>query len=189
VNWMRLLGLVMVIAFAAVMRTLPHPPNFTPIAAMALFGGALLPRRDLAFVIPLAAMLISDLIIGFHSAMPAVYLAFALITVLGFALREQHNSALREPRNSALREHATVARVAGLSLSGSLLFFFITNFAVWAQTEMYAKTFAGLVTCFVAALPFLQNSLAGDLFYTGLFFGTWALAERMLPKMRYQLNG
>jgi hypothetical protein len=169
---MRLLGLVMIIAIAAVLRILPHPPNFTPIAAMALFGGALLPRRGLAFAVPLFAMLAADLVIGFHDQMPAVYLAFVLITAMGLWLRKERS----------------VARVAGVSVASSLLFFFITNFAVWAQTTMYEKTLAGLTACFVAALPFLQNSLTGGLLYTGLFFGAWALTERALPQLARQAS-
>lgn len=135
---------------------------------MALFSGALLPRRAWAFAIPLAAMLLSDLAIGFHELMPAVYVSFALISAMGLWLN---------------RERST-ARVAGTTIAGSLVFFFVTNFAVWAQTSLYEKTAAGLLSCFVAALPFLQNSLAGDLFYSTVLFGAWAMAARAIPDWR-----
>lgn len=164
----RFWGIVGVIAVAAALRLVPHPANFSPIAAMALFSGALLPRRAWAFAIPLAAMLLSDLAIGFHELMPAVYVSFALISAMGLWLN---------------RERST-ARVAGTTIAGSLVFFFVTNFAVWAQTSLYEKTAAGLLSCFVAALPFLQNSLAGDLFYSTVLFGAWAMAARAIPDWR-----
>jgi hypothetical protein len=159
------LGLVVI---AAALRLLPHLPNFSPVTAMALFAGAYFTRSSWAIAIPLAAMVLSDSVIGFHSLLPAVYGSFILVTLLGFALRERRG----------------VLRIAGLAVTGSILFFVITNFAVWAQGGMYPQTPGGLSECFVAALPFLQTSVLGDLCYTGALFGVWALLEKSVPSLR-----
>ena len=161
-------GALAVVLIAAALRVLPHPPNFSPIAAMALFGGAYLTRGLWAVLLPVAALFLSDLALGFHSLMPAVYLSFVLVVFMGYALQERK----------------TPARVALASVAGSLVFFAITNFAVWAEGGMYPKTMEGLVACFTLALPFLQNSLVGDLLFTGALFGGWALAARSIPALR-----
>lgn len=163
----RFFGALVLVLVAAALRLVPHPPNFSPIAAMALFGAAAFDRKMWAIVLPLAAMLLSDLVLGFHDQMAAVYGSIILIEMLGLW---------------ALRSNRSVLRVGMAAVSGSLIFFFVTNLSVWAFSGMYARTGAGLVTCFAAALPFLQNSLAGDLVFTGLLFGAWALMERSLAK-------
>ena len=166
----RLLVLISAILAAAVLRLVPHPPNLTPIGAMALFGGAMFGRRAVAFLAPLAALLLSDLIIGFHDGMVWVYGSVALIVMVGMG-------ALA--RVSALR-------VLGAALASSALFFVITNFGVWATSGMYAKSVGGLAACYVAAIPFFQNTIAGDLFYSALLFGGFALLERAVPALREQ---
>ena len=167
-NHSRLIALLSAIVAAAALRLVPHPPNFTPIGAMALFSGAYLGRRGLAFVAPLAALLLSDLALGFYQGMGTVYFSVALIVVLGML-------ALR--RTSA-------PRVGVLAIASSVLFFVITNFGMWLFSGFYPRTLAGLETCFIAAIPFFQNTLAGDLFYAALLFGGFALAERLVPQIR-----
>jgi len=159
------LGLLigMIIA-AAAMRLLPHPSNFEPIGAIALFAGAYFDDKRWAFVLPLAAMLLSDAVIGFHSQMAGVYGAFALVVWLG----------------SFLRQRRTAVKVAGAGLAASILFFVVTNFGVWALDSLYPRTLEGLVICYVAAIPFFANTLAGTLFYTAVLFGGFALAERKI---------
>jgi hypothetical protein len=164
----RFWGALAVIAIAALFRLLPHPPNFSPIAAMALFGGAYFARKSAAIALPLIALFITDLALGFHETMPAVYGSFVLVAVLGFALQER----------------VSAVRVGVASAAGSLIFFAITNFSVWAQGGLYEKSVSGLLTCYIAALPFLQNSFAGDMFFSAVLFGGWALAERRLPQLR-----
>jgi hypothetical protein len=157
---------------AAVMRLVPHPPNFTPMAALALFCGAQLGRRPAAFLIPLAAMLISDLYLGFfvygfglfHAQMPLIYASFALIALLG---------TLNHRRIEPVRVGVTV-------LAGSLLFFWLSNLGVWLTGTMYPKNLAGLVTCYVAAIPYYRNMLMGDLFYAYVLFGGWAFAQQFV---------
>jgi hypothetical protein len=164
----RLIALVSAVLAAALFRLVPHPPNFSPIAAMALFSGAYFGRKGLAFAAPLGAMLVSDAVLGFHGGMPVVYGSLALIVVLGWLLTAKRSAG----------------RIAAAAVSASVLFYLVTNFGVWALGDMYPKTLAGLGACYVAALPFFQNSLAGDLVFTALLFGGFALAERWLPALR-----
>jgi hypothetical protein len=152
---------------AAAFRLLPHPPGFSPIAAMALFGGAYLSSRKAAILIPFAAMLLSDWAIGFHTTMPAVYGAFALTSLLGAV---------------ALRGRPSWRRVAGTSLLASVAFFVVTNFAVWLGGG-YPATGQGLLACYVAAIPFFNNGLLGDLVFSGLLFGAWRFFEWRVPAM------
>jgi hypothetical protein len=166
----RILTLLAAIVAAAALRLVPHPPNFSPIAAMALFSGAYFGRRGIAFAAPLAAMLLSDAIIGFHSGMLFVYAGVALIVLLG----------------QVALSRVTLLRVGGAALAGSVLFFAISNFGTWLLSGMYPLDVSGLAACYVAAIPFFQNTLAGDLFYSGVLFGGFALLERMVPALRPQ---
>jgi hypothetical protein len=153
---------------AAASRLIPHPPNMASITAVALFGGAYLSDKRLAFLVPLAALFLSDLILGLYAHMEIVYGSFALVVCIGLLLRRKR----------------TTVRVAGAALLSSILFFVITNFGVWAFGSLYPKTTAGLVACYVAAVPFFQNTLAGDALYTAVLFGGFALAERRVPALR-----
>ena len=163
----RLIALLAAIAAAAALRLVPHPPNFSPIDAMALFSGAYLARRWVAFAAPLAALLLSDLILGFYPGMLFQYAAVVLIALLGMAALSR----------------VTLARLVVAALASSVLFFLVSNFGVWLAGGMYPQTLAGLGACFVAAVPFFQNTVAGDLFYTALLFGGFALAEHFLPRL------
>lgn len=157
---------------AAITRLLPHPPNFTPLGAMALFAGATFLDRRLALLVPLAALLISDYLIGqvmgsgfgFYSSQIFVYAAFVMITLLGRILTTHRRSPLR---------------IGGTSLVASTLFFVVTNLGVWLASGMYARTFAGLSHCFVQAIPFLGNTVAGDLMYVTALFGGLAFVESL----------
>ena len=156
------------IALAAASRLLPHPPDFTPLAALALFGGAYFSDRRLAFAVPLVALLLTDLLLGLHDTMPFVYLGFAATVLIGFALRGR----------------VRVLPVAAAAVLSSVLFFAITNFGVWMVGNLYPHDATGLLTAYVAAIPFFQNSLLGDFLYAGLLFGGMALAERYVPGVR-----
>jgi len=168
----RILALMSAILAAAALRLVPHPPNFSPIDAMALFSGAYLGRRALAFVAPLGALLLSDAIIGFYHGMAFVYGTVALIVVVGWWL-----SSRRTP-----------LRIGGAALASSVLFFVLTNFGMWLFSGFYPLTTAGFAACYVAAIPFFQNTLAGDLFYAALLFGGFALLERAVPALRHEGN-
>lgn len=152
---------------AAFVRLIPHPPNFSPIAAMALFGGTYFNKKSLAFIIPLVAMFLTDAIIGFYSYAWMVYLSFALIVVLGIVMLKK----------------VTIKNVILASLTASVSFFVITNFGVWALGTLYPKTPAGLMESYIAAIPFFQNALIGDLFFTGVMFGVYELVKHKVPAL------
>ena len=167
----RIFTLLTAILAAAALRLVPHPPNFTPIGAMALFSGAYLGRRGaVALVAPLGALFLSDLVLGFYRGMPTVYFSVALIVIIGWV-------ALR--RVSPLR-------VGGAAIASSVLFFVLTNFGMWLSSGFYPHTLAGLEACYIAAIPFFQNTVAGDLFYAAVLFGGFALLERTVPSLRLQ---
>ena len=158
------LALSLVIA-GVILRVLPHPWNFAPIGAIALFGGARFDRRAFGIAIPLVTMLIGDAFIGFHSLMPVIYATYAVIAVLGMLLRDRRS----------------VIAIGGTSLVASTIFFITTNLAVWQMGTTYAHTAAGLVACYIAAIPYFGNTIASDAIYAALFFGTFALWERYAP--------
>jgi hypothetical protein len=156
------------IILAAVLRISPHPWNLTPIGAMALFAGAMFRNRWMAFLLPLASLFAGDLFVGFHKLMFVVYASFAVSVAIG----------------RWLAENRSAARVSGAVFLGSLQFFAVTNFAMWALGGFYPKTTAGLLTCFVAGVPFFWNTVAGDALYAGILFAGFALAEKMVPGLR-----
>ena len=167
-NHSRLVALLSAVLVAAALRLVPHPPNFTPIGAMALFGGAYLGRRALAFAAPLGALLLSDLVLGFYHGMATVYFSVALIVMIGMV---------------ALSRVSPI-RVGLAALASSVLFFVVTNFGMWLFSGFYPRSLAGLEACYVAAIPFFQNTVAGDLFYATLLFGGFKLLELMVPQLR-----
>ena len=155
------LAAIMILA-AAFSRLLPHPVNFTPIAAMALAGGVYLDKR-FALIIPLIALVLSDLVIGVYPILIFVYGSFLLIGLIGLWLKSRKK----------------VLPVLGAALFSSVLFFIITNFGVWAMgPETYPRTWNGLVECYVAAIPFFRNTVFGDLLYTAVLFGVFEFAAR-----------
>ena len=164
----RLLFVAALVVLAAVARLIPHPFNFTPVGAAALFAGATLRPRWLAFLIPISAMLLSDAILGFHSMMPVIYACFLAAVVIGSMLRRRTRSPL--------------AILAG-AFASATLFFVVTNFWVWAMSSMYPHSFAGLTMCYVAAIPFYGNQLAGDAVYAAVLFGGLAVAEQRFSAM------
>ena len=164
----RLTALILAIVAAAALRLVPHPPNFSPIDAMALFSGAYLGRRVLAFAAPLGALLLSDLVLGFYHGQATVYMSVALIVIVGMAALQ---------RRSALR-------IGVAALVSSVLFFAITNLGMWLFSGIYPRTWAGFEACYVAAIPFFRNTVASDLFYATLLFGGFRVAELLIPQLR-----
>jgi hypothetical protein len=157
-----------IIALASALRIAPHPWNFTPVGAMALFSGAVIRDRRFAFFFPLLALFLGDIFIGFHKLMPVVYASFLVSVAIGFWLRDRR----------------TVGRIAVATLLGAVQFFLVTNFGFWAFGISYPRNSAGLLACYAAGIPFFWNTLAGDAAYVILFFGGFALAERTLPALR-----
>lgn len=152
------IAFVAIIASAVFMRLIPHVPNMTPIGALALFSGMTVPSLW-AILIPFASMVISDIFLGFHSTLPYVYGSFALIIGLGYTIRKK----------------ISPLKVGIASLTGSTLFFLITNFGVWTTGTMYAKSASGLMRSYTMGLLFFRNTVCGDIFYNTLFFAGYRL--------------
>jgi hypothetical protein len=168
----RFLFLSMAIFIAAMSRLFPHIPNFTPIAAIALFGGVNFKSKPLAFLVPLIAMFISDCCLqlttgyGFHNTILFVYASFALTTLIGLYVGK----------------NANLKTVFTASLISSVLFFIITNFGCWASGG-FQEGATGLATTYIAGIPFFGPTLLGDLFFNGILFGSFYLAQRRLPAL------
>jgi hypothetical protein len=164
----RFLLLTGMIAAAVASKFIPHPVNFAPIGAIALFAGAHFHSSRNAFAVPLAALLIGDLISGLHPLIPLVYGCFALNVVLGFWIKR----------------HQSTARVITATLTGAVVFFVVTNFGSWIAFDTFPKTAPGLLACYAAGLPYFINSLLGDFFYVAVLFGGVAFAEAKFPTLR-----
>jgi hypothetical protein len=182
----RTLALVGLVVLAALTRLLPHPPNFAPITAIAVFGALRFGQLRAAVGVPLLALLVSDLAHeflyrngldrdwGLYKGMGVNYATTALIALMaGFA----HGT--RSP-----------VKIAATTLAGSCVFFLVTNFGFWVMQPLeppqfyYPMTAAGLAECYVAALPFFRNALLGDMTYAVILFGAWAVAENRIPALR-----
>ncbi len=157
---------IILVFIGTLSRLVPHPANFTAIAAVALYGAVKMKDKKQAILIPIAAMLLSDAIFeilyrigaspfpGFHSGMWYVYGAFILISLVGFWIRSSFS----------------VQRLALGTLVASLVFFVVTNFGVWLS-GWYGYTVEGLSACYIAAIPFYRNQVLGDVFFTAVLFG------------------
>jgi hypothetical protein len=173
-NWIhpRAAFITGIVLLAAALRIVPHPMNFAPIGALALFGGAYFSSHRTAVAVPLLSLVAGDIFIGFHRLMPYVYASFLVSVAIGSWLR---------PRKSA-------SRIGVATVVGAIQFFLISNFGVWAtSTGSYPKHLGGLASCYLAGVPFFWNTLAGDAFYVTLFFGCMALAEKRFPSLREPL--
>ena len=158
----RLITLTLIIFTIAMFRLLPHPPNVSPVAAMALFGGAYFSDNRVAFLVPFLALLLSDFLLGLHDTMVYVYAGFALTVVIGFWLRQNMN----------------FGRISIAVIGSSVLFFIISNFGAWFTSGLYPMTLDGLMQAYVAAIPFFQNSLLGNIVFTALLFGDFTALQR-----------
>lgn len=150
----RYLVAILFVVVCLLTRLAPHPANFTAIGALALWSNRFFPNRIGAFLLPLIALFLSDLVLGFHSTMVWVYGAFALVSVMSLWL---------DPAKSALQ-------LLPATLLGSLLFFVVTNFGVWISGELYPMNLNGLKECYVMAIPFFKNQLLGDFTYSAVCY-------------------
>jgi hypothetical protein len=149
------------VLFAAFSRLTVHPFNMTAIGAIALFSGARIPQRGLAYLIPLIALFLSDLFIGLHEGMIIVYACFLFSVFLG----------------RQLPSGASPVRIAFTSVLGSLVFYLVTNLPFF-YPGMYTPDFTGAFQSYTAALPFFRNQLMGDLVFTGALFAVYGWANR-----------
>jgi hypothetical protein len=160
-------NVVVLVVAAALARLMPHlPANFSPVGAMGLFAGGMLPW-PLALAVSLGGLLLSDLVVGVYSPalMLFVYAGMAANVVLG---------------KTFLKFRPRAVEVAGASVAGAVLFFVVSNFGYWVVSGLYPPTFAGLAACYIAAVPFFGNTLLGQLVFGGLLFGLNACAERFV---------
>lgn len=170
------------ILFAAFSRLIPHPPNFAPIGAMALFGAAYFSQRYLSFLIPIISMWLSDLVLNnvvygqyfdhfvwFYDGFYFTYGAFIVIGLIGFVTIKR----------------IRVQNLILASLLASIVFFLISNFGVWASGTMYPHSLNGLISCYAAAVPFFKNTTLGDLLYCSVLFGAFEFAQYKFPVLRY----
>ena len=158
---------ISIIFFAVILRLLPHPPNVAPITAMALFGGVYM-NRKFALIVPLIALFISDLVLGFHDTMIYVYGSFFISGLIGIFLNQRK----------------TFHTVLIGTFIATILFFLITNFGVWAAGSMYPKTSSGLIQSYLMGIPFYRNTIIGDYLYVGIFFFGYELFMNILHSSR-----
>lgn len=177
----KIILVISAIAVAAVFRLLPHWPNFTPVATIALMGGALVSARALSFLLPLAAMFISDILtivfingryitVGeyFSSEGTAlIYLSIVAMTAIGFFLKSRRS----------------IPALAMASTASAVVFFLMSNFGAWL-TNTLPKTGAGLMATYEMGIPFFANNLAGNLFFTFVFFGILSWAGQSSGKLQ-----
>ncbi|MCX6779555.1 MAG: hypothetical protein NT034_00010 [Candidatus Magasanikbacteria bacterium] len=168
---MKKLPIYLLLALAIVTRFMPHPGNFTAMGAIALFSGLYLSKKE-SLILPLAAMFISDIFIGFYrpSIMASVYVGFILMVLIGQYLK-----------NKIAFSNVTLG-----VLSGSLIFFLLTNGAVWLFGTMYTHNLSGLIQSYQMALPFWRNEILADLFYTGVLIGGYEMIKKLVPEMNTQ---
>lgn len=167
----RILAVIAIIFTAAFLRLIPHAPNFSPIGAIAIFGGAFLNRKYLAFLIPFLALFISDIFLGFYGqGMLVTYGAFACSIYIG----------------SLLRNRLTWYHVAFASISSSVIFFLITNFVFFYPVSLglYTHDLSGLINCYMAGIPFFQNTFISDLIFSVLLFGSFYLLNVNIPSLQ-----
>ena len=181
VRKMKIRFALLLVLLAAAARILPHPDNFSPIAAMGLFGAAYFQRRWMMVLVPFAGLFLSDLVLNnviYREFYPQftwytslwIYAAFASVMLLGWVM---------------LRHQVKPGRVVTASLLASGIFFLVTNFSVWLESGMYSKTMAGLLGCYTAGLPFLTNTILGDLCFSAVLFGAYAWGTKKV--LRYEV--
>jgi hypothetical protein len=166
------ISIFILVVLAAFSRFLPHPPNFTAIGALAVFSGAYIADRKLAVVLPLVALLIGDAFFGWHSTMLFVYSGFGLSVLLN---------------HFVLSGKVRVSNVLGSALMTSIVFFAVSNFGVWFMDSMYPKSVEGLMACYIAALPFFDNQIAGDLTFVAVIFAAKSLFDFAQIKSKQSL--
>ena len=168
------------IVVAAASRFMPHPPNFTPIGGMALFGAAYFAKKYWAFIIPFIALFISDLILN-----NVVYAADGFTLFSGFMFWTYGAMFLIVLLGTQLLKKVNILNVVGTSVAASLVFFLVTNFGSWFidPANLYADNIAGVGTALAAGLPYFWNTLAGNLVYAGVMFGSYEMMKNAYPHL------
>lgn len=166
-NYPRLTAILGFIILGIFSRFLPHPPNFTALNSIALFGACFLGGLNFSLLAVFSVMLFSDLVFGIHPTMLFVYFSYAIIAFMGHV---------------CLKKQSLYSSPLYLVIS-SLIFFVVSNFGSWLTDPFYSKTLAGLSFCYLSALPFLANQIAGDLCYGAILVLSFIFAERFVPSV------
>ena len=162
----KIILILAIIFLISLTRIFPHPPNFTPILALAIFGGAFLTNKRTALCIPIIAMFLSDLIIGFHSQIYAVYLSIIVLSLLGNMIEKKN-----------------ILNLGIVGASGSFFFFIVTNFSVWLTDGLYPLNLTGLMQCYIMAIPFFHNTLISTVIFLAILFTGYSLIEKRFLKI------
>lgn len=169
-------------------RLIPHVWNVTPVVAVTLLAGAILPRWW-AVAVPAVAMLASDLIIGFYHmpVMLTVYASLVAMIFLGLWLAQPSTVSAKAESGTGV-SGVSPSRVILASLASSTFFFITTNFAVWASAAWYPKTLDGLMLAYTLGLPFFRNMIIGDVIFSGVVFGAWVMVNKAVQYRKVYLN-
>ena len=167
--------LSIIILLAAFTRIMPHPPNFSPIAAIGLFGAAHFAKKWHAFFIPLLGIWLSDLVINnffyrnsdasivwFYNGFYWQYISYIIIIFTGLFI---------------FNKGVSLSKTFGGIIGSSGIFFLVSNFGVWAGSGMYSKNIAGLISCYIAGIPFMNNTIISDFLFTTVLFGSYYLLQ------------
>ncbi len=171
-NNQNLIIATVLVIIAAFSRLIIDIPNVSPIMALSLFAGAYFLNKKFAIVIPIAAMLLSDVFLGFHSMIWAVYLSFVFAVLIGYLISRK----------------VSFIKVFFSSLAGSIIFFIITNFAYWLMFNDYTRDMSGLILCYEMAIPFFRNTLLSDMGFSLAIFGSYALAGKLVYSKKALIN-
>ncbi|HOV91921.1 MAG TPA: hypothetical protein PLC04_02415 [Candidatus Kapabacteria bacterium] len=166
-----LLNLLIILAIAS--RFLPHPPNFTAVISVGIFAGFLFKNKTIGYIVPIIAMVASDIILGFHSTIWAVYLSLIIATLIGARVKKSN-----------------IGSITLSSLISATIFYIITNFAVWSNGIMYPMNYSGLISCYISAIPFFGYSLLSTFIFSFILFGLYSLFEKYIfsKQIDNQLN-
>lgn len=173
-----LTALIVICAFSRIILPIP---NFSPLGAIGLFGAAYFTKKWQAFSIPIIATWLSDLLLNnliygeyfsefvwFYPGFYWQYGSYMLITLVGVIIFRKIN----------------LQRIIGGAFASTIIFYLISNFGVWASGLMYPLTANGLITCYIAGIPYINGTLLGDLFYSGIMFGGFALLQNSIPSLK-----
>jgi hypothetical protein len=181
---MKIRVLVLMILIVSLARLMPHPFNFTPIGAMFIFSAAFFDRRWLGLIVPFLSLFLTDLLVNnvwnsafyfgqfvwFTPAAWTIYAGFAAYFLMG---------------TIAFHKNISPKSIVLSAIFGSIIFFFLTNFGSFLTDPMYPKTTSGLATCLAAGLPFYQNTILGDLCFTGILFGSYAILQKKILALAF----
>jgi len=172
-KWYLIVSIIVIAIFA---RLIPHAPNFTPLLAVALFSGAMFSKNKLFYLIPVSALLISDLVLGFSSITPVVYFSLGLIAILGVSLKKATTNF----------DSKSIMAVTIKSFLAAVIFFVVSNMGVFLLTGMYPITLAGLIECYTLAIPFFKNTLISTLAYSFSLFGLFAAVTKAVESKKVE---